>query len=89
MARTSIRPTDDNDNWLVFPNPAVGQIYVLPRHQPGRNIRYQLFSSLGRLVFEEEWVQGKGIDLSKLSSGIYMLMIRDGNRVGQFRVVRR
>ena len=72
---TGINQIEKNSIIIICPNPTTGQITLSNLPQEASNIT--IYNVLGKLVYEEETAEHQ-IDLSGLSSGVYMLHLTDG-----------
>jgi hypothetical protein len=61
----------------VYPNPAENTLYIKDL-DAGKQHKIEVFSIIGVKVFEQNY-QGKGIDISSLQPGVYMLKATDEN----------
>lgn len=75
----------------IFPNPANGMVYIQPNGSyQNDKLTLRIFSADGRLV-KEEVLQPKNqyaIDISKLSNGIYNIVLSNGKTVAGQKVVK-
>ena len=72
------------DNYQIYPNPTNGMLYI-KSNQPFSKV--SVFNILGQMV--ETTSENNQIDISKVKSGVYFLMIEDENGSSQtFKVVR-
>jgi hypothetical protein len=65
----------------VYPNPAMNKVFVDLQNFDSGNVTLELFSMEGRLLLEQSVVPNSvsEIDLQSLSSGMFVLKIRDKN----------
>lgn len=70
---------DIQNNFIIYPNPSNGQIYIKSRYDVG-NAKLSIFDINGRKVFGQQLELGQlsNIDASRLDSGIYLIHI-EGN----------
>ncbi len=76
---------------VLFPNPANEDTRILFSNGLGRHAQVQLYDSFGRLVKDmavPASASGVNLDLSDLSSGVFVVRVQDGNRVMQARLVK-
>lgn len=75
---TSAAPALD---FAIFPNPAEGTLFLqLPEHYEQPTVR--VLSVLGQELFVHRGGLAKGIDISSLPSGTYLLQLEDQGAVG-------
>ena len=70
----------------VFPNPNHGSFTIKLTSNANENVKMQIRSILGEVVFTDEEVNVNGelvkeIDLSKYAEGIYFLVLENNNKV--------
>ena len=61
----------------IYPNPFTNQIFLFGLTQ--NNLKLSLFNSMGQLVFIGNTNSNESINLSKLGSGIYYLLVQNEN----------
>jgi len=69
----------------VYPNPSYGKFYVTMHNNPYPIVIISVFTPKGQLLYNTEyytdgWLEEQ-IDLSGVTSGIYIIMIHSGNNV--------
>lgn len=70
-------PDEENEKWIAYPNPAKGFMNI--RHNFGQPVKYEILSIQGKIVLDGIISSNhQQIDLSSLSSDIYILQI--GNK---------
>lgn len=72
-----------NDNALIetkfYPNPLEGETLFFESNQ---NLTVEIFNVLGKKIFSEKLNKNKNsLDLSQISSGIYLVKINNGNQI--------
>jgi hypothetical protein len=76
---------NNDDNFLVYPNPSAGLFYVFNHNIMSQNHEFELFSYSGELVkrFDalDNTYQGKIIDSEGLPDGMYILKIISGDKI--------
>jgi hypothetical protein len=76
-----------DSQFRMYPNPTIGKFYIeMPKHSglAAKDYSIILYNATGELVLKdvlEKGQQGKLINISHLSSGIYMLAIKNGDTV--------
>lgn len=69
------------DNLDVYPNPATNNVNINFSLKEYKTVRVTLFDLSGQTLFEDEYSNVKdkqaSVDLSNLSSGTYLLRIRN------------
>jgi hypothetical protein len=65
-------------NVIVYPNPTVSQLYFKSKEVLTNEI-VSVFSNSGQLVLQTKINDVKAIDLSQLSSGIYVIQLSNKN----------
>ena len=84
---TGVPDTERSTPFVLFPNPAGEQVTVNTGQH--RDHRYRLFNADGRLVQEGRFSGAQGtIPLTYVESGVYVLEVRDGQRVQQQRFIK-
>jgi hypothetical protein len=85
MINTGIEENLVPSAFSVFPNPANDLITIQLNNLNGNNLQIKIIDVLGQTVIEkkEETISGsfeKQIDVSNLNAGVYMIMIRAGEK---------
>lgn len=80
------------DNIGIWPNPNNGEFNVRFNNPTSERISMTLFDIQGRRVYQEAFEEetglfDKSINLGALSEGVYLLNIRQGNKVGTKKIV--
>lgn len=72
---------------LVYPNPSKDYIYIQNKHKESRIKRVRIFSSNGRLIYNEKL--HSRIDISNFSKGIYLLNVElDGGEILHYKIIK-
>ncbi|WP_312076552.1 M1 family aminopeptidase [Chryseobacterium sp.] len=66
----------NNENFEIYPNPAKNEIYIKGFD---KSSEFKIYSADGRLVKQQFYQPKKAINISDLSSGIYILQINEKN----------
>jgi hypothetical protein len=85
-----LRKLDEQTIFNVYPNPANNYITIESANYEAKNgIRVEISNSVGQMVIRESYIsQGShNVDLSTLSTGIYLLQILDGKEVIQKQLI--
>lgn len=78
--------TLENDEVLIYPNPATGFIYVGSKQNKYKTIRISDLS--GKQVFEKTNIKdGEMLDVSKFSRGIYLISLHTLNEVNTTKLI--
>lgn len=76
----------------VFPNPTNGQLTIQTIFSGTKNVDYLLYNTLGQLVHQAHdqniYSTNKVLDLSFLASGVYFILVSDGDEKIVKRVVK-
>ncbi len=84
-------------NWClsvdIFPNPFTDQANLSFKNNCNQDVSYHLTDAFGRVVSKAKFIDAHAnsdelIDGSALSAGIYFLVVKQGNSLQQFKVVR-
>ena len=70
----------DNSSLYVYPNPSNGFVSINLDKFNSNKVLIQIVNSQGQIVYNE-LTNGKNIDLSELSSGIYSIQVIDNDKV--------
>lgn len=86
---TGINETVKN-NLTIFPNPVSDQLFIKSDKPFSKNYSSEVYNVTGEKVKSVELSpqQINGIDVSKLTSGLYVVMITDGNSVIPFKFIK-
>lgn len=79
---TSLKGSDFNTGFSVYPNPAKDQITLIS--QTGFNEKFQIYNLPGVLVKEGEFKMSSLINISELESGLYFISINGKNHQQKF-----
>jgi hypothetical protein len=60
----------------VFPNPSTGIVYLSYQKSYAQ---LNIYNLLGKIVYQDEFLQSKKLDLSSLDNGVYFLEVYDEN----------
>ena len=77
----SISNSADPDPEFFYPNPATNYIKLLSDFQ------FTIYDELGRVVSSGFEVQGGQVDLSDFKSGIYFILLDNGNSIRNFKLL--
>ncbi|HMZ46143.1 MAG TPA: C25 family cysteine peptidase [Chitinophagaceae bacterium] len=72
----------------VYPNPVIGKLNIAVSNNNNKQVQVNLYNNYGQLLFTEEFKNNSTIDMSKLSSGVYILQVNDGIQWQTFRIVK-
>ncbi len=78
---------DLSDNVTVYPNPTVAKIFF-DTNENLANENVFIYNSVGQLVLEKKITAENSVDLSNLSSGIYMIQFSNKN-IKTFKIIKR
>lgn len=67
------------DNLALYPNPATNVLYM--EGLPVADLQVQIVDMQGRIVMSQNIQSDTGLDVSSLNSGLYQLMIVEGNTI--------
>lgn len=90
----NIEEEDGNNlSFSIYPNPTTDYVSILLQNDQAQNLNIELRALNGALVINEEWntnfgVQQKRINLSDLSSGLYVLTIGNENFRESMRLIK-
>jgi len=87
----NIESIDANISISAYPNPTMGQISLLIEGVDLQGLEYNIVDVLGRIVISGEIVSAETlIDISSQPLATYLLRVmRDGNDLGTFKVVKK
>ena len=72
------------DNLSIYPNPSRGSFTILFDDASSNLVELDIFDLSGRYVFKKSYETyssfNQNIDLKGVSSGMYLVQIKDGNR---------
>lgn len=71
-------------NVRTYPNPVVNKVYVAGASQ---NAMVSLYDILGNQIIAD--TRANSIDMSSLSAGIYMIQIKEGNRISTKKIIKK
>jgi hypothetical protein len=85
-------PSSDN-GFTAYPVPAGNQIMLRLRSENEGKVSAEIFNSLQQLVTSQQVTVEKGnnlipLDLTQLSGGIYLVVIRNGNELMQTKIIK-
>ena len=73
-------PTNHKSNLLIVPN--ISDKYISVKYfEQNENCFYQIFNSVGNITTSKEFHNYETINIEHLKSGLYILVIYDGNKV--------
>ena len=72
--------SSDNNNIIVYPNPAKNEVYIQFSFQPIPNLSYRIIDMSGR-VTDKGTLNNYRLDLKKFSSGIYIIQLYDKGKI--------
>lgn len=79
---TELLNTSENssiENISIFPNPTTGKFTIKLNHTTPKNINIKVFDTLGKSVYQTSLIQKNNtIDLSFLATGVYNLILENG-----------
>ena len=83
---------DDGDEnlYTLYPNPTSGRFSIIQQTSVDKVEQIQIINYLGDLIYDGEiaFTSGKGeMDLGTITSGVYFVVLKDGERRLNFRVV--
>lgn len=78
---TGIETYDLADNWMVFPNPTMDVVNIIPPVQLEEAATIQILNLTGQVVWQEnEYIsQGVTLDMSHFTPGLYLVRIQSDN----------
>ncbi len=83
----------DDQNFLntttVYPNPVTNRLTIKTSLQNLENTKIQIYNVIGKKVFQKNSLTTKTIDVSALSSGIYILKITHGNQQKTIKLIKK
>ncbi len=79
-------------NVVVYPNPTSDEVFVSFDNQNGNAMQVELVDQLGRVVYSENEIQQIGfnkigLNLSKISDGMYSVLLHSGNNTIAKRII--
>jgi len=76
-SKTTLSPSDGISDLSIYPNPvSSGKIYITTKENLTKEI--EIYDVLGKKILSES-LSGKELNISKLTAGIYILKIKEGN----------
>lgn len=77
-----------SNTYLVYPNPSYGIVNIVAENGTDENYLAELYTISGTLVYTGTLKeQNNSIDLSYLSSGVYLLQIRNNNKLSNQKLI--
>ncbi|QIL76160.1 MULTISPECIES: T9SS type A sorting domain-containing protein [Hymenobacter] len=81
---TASRPTADEKNVLVYPNPSTGIVHIDINGFNGRKTELRILNVIGSVIYRESLTELNGrftktLDLSKFASGLYYVKLESDN----------
>ncbi|WKD86357.1 Subtilisin NAT [Polaribacter huanghezhanensis] len=73
----------------VYPNPVTNRLTIKTSLQNLENTKIQIYNVIGKKVFQKNSLTTKTIDVSALSSGIYILKITNGNQQNTIKLIKK
>ncbi|MDR2223525.1 MAG: M12 family metallo-peptidase [Flavobacteriaceae bacterium] len=81
----------ESTNFIVYPNPSVGEFNIAFKSQTKREVSVRLYDVSGKMVFNQTYEGAENfnqlIQASGIRSGVYMLKVDDGGEVKHSKVV--
>lgn len=74
---TSYNNNYSNNNLFIYPNPAQQNISI----NVGNSVELSIFDITGKIIFSNNYYNGESIDISKYIKGIYIITIKEANRI--------
>ncbi|MDX2001294.1 MAG: T9SS type A sorting domain-containing protein [Chitinophagales bacterium] len=89
---TTIQEAVSSSNVRVFPNPSTGQFFIAMDNAAEGDVEFILNDLSGRIVWQQKQQITKGnmllpFDIKSLSSGMYLLNIRESNNFTTYKVL--
>lgn len=80
----SSRPTADEKNVLVYPNPSTGIVHIDINGFNGRKTELRILNVIGSVIYRESLTELNGrftktLDLSRFASGLYYVKLESDN----------
>ncbi|MBS1740240.1 MAG: T9SS type A sorting domain-containing protein [Bacteroidetes bacterium] len=75
LASTGVEDISEQESLSVYPNPAQGSLSISGMNKGA----YQISDMVGKMLLQGSYA-GKGIDISSLSQGVYLIQITTGER---------
>jgi subtilisin family serine protease len=70
----------------IFPNPVKNSITIQSKNT-SIPIQFKMYNVFGQLIFDEQFIQNKAIDVSKIPRGLYNIVILFSNTVENYKIV--
>ncbi len=77
-----------NVEFKVYPNPTSGKILFASESELGKKVTVMVYGVQGNLMFQQNNILNNTIDVSELSTGIYILKLNAGNKTYTSRIVK-
>lgn len=71
----------------VYPNPSNGELTIVNHESSTDNFHVLIYDITGSIIYENQNLVNNKIDLSKMTNGIYMMSISDGEFVQNKKIV--
>lgn len=86
---TSVSTINKEDhNWLVYPNPNNGVLYITNTAQENKETEIQIMNAIGDVIYYDAISQKtKTLDLSKYSNGVYFIKLTSDKQTSVQRIV--
>ncbi len=85
----SIDHQDFVKNTSVFPNPVTNQIIIQTSVKDLQQVQIQIYTIIGKKVFEQNGLKTKTIDLSNLKNGIYILQLKNKDQQKNVKLIKK
>ncbi len=73
-----------NGQGFIYPNPFNDQLHIKTRE----TLNIKLINSIGKVVVEKRITKEESIDVSKLSKGVYYLLINSGSGTKPIKLIK-
>lgn len=85
-APSSLGKNNPHATWMLYPNPVQDRLFLNDNLTIGNNFHYQIYDATGRVVSNGKL--DSSVDVSDLTSGMYWIVLYQGNEMTGMRFVK-
>jgi photosystem II stability/assembly factor-like uncharacterized protein len=76
---TSLKNMNKSESIRIYPNPSCGILNI--EYSSGKDAKFFIQNLLGQIVVQDKYRMGVPIDITSLTSGMYIIIIEDSNHI--------